>query len=633
MAEKAKFEIQGDDQASPALRNIKRELQALENAAKGGLGSFTSLIGAGGLLAGAAVFGAVALRIKETVNALDDLADTAPGLGLLATELSAFRLTAQAAGVDAGKFDQSITRLNQRITDAAAGGKDSIAIFEAMGVQFRDVDGRARSTADILRDVADRFSTYRDGAEKSALATELLGRSGAKFIAWLSEGREGLDKFGGASDEAIRNAARLQGQMDKLSASWEKFWISVAGNTAGAINAALDAAAGSVENAPEKILERLDRSIAARRAELAGRLNAEMRAAAEIELRDLEQRAERLRTQIRLDARSLLFGAGYGERGTAPIAETAEQRAEREKAEREAAAAAKRRADEAQRALEKSNAQQFADMRRIRENRAKLAEEVDEANQRIRDQALALEAQQSEAARRRLEAFRESIMSEQELETARYEGQLAALQTALLLRQTTEEEYRRLREEAELQHQARMGDIEAQGVLARRRFAELNAQQQASAVLGTLTSLTAGVANQNRVMFNINKVASIAETIVNSHAAAARAMRDWPYPINIAIAGLTYAAGLARVNAIRSAQFGTATSAPSIGGGGATPVTPAQSTPIPVMPAAQAAAAPPRQSVNITLQGSSFSAQQVRELIEQINEQAGLGVDIVIARG
>ena len=46
--------------------------------------------------------------------------------------------------------------------------------------------------------LADAFKVLPDGAEKSAIAVKLLGKSGSELIPMLDMGREGIDKFGGA---------------------------------------------------------------------------------------------------------------------------------------------------------------------------------------------------------------------------------------------------------------------------------------------------------------------------------------------------------------------------------------------------------------------------------------------------
>jgi len=166
--------------------------------------SFASFGAAFAGLGGAAAIAGV----TRLVSTLDDLEDTAKGSGLSAEDLSAFQFSARAAGV-----------------------------------------------------------SYADGFEKTALARDAFGRGGAKFITFLSEGSDGLRKFGGVSRDAIEEAGKLQNEIDKLSASWDQLKLSVAGSIAGIVNATLELKRGSLDSqlattqkAIEEISETLERT-------------------------------------------------------------------------------------------------------------------------------------------------------------------------------------------------------------------------------------------------------------------------------------------------------------------------------------------------------------------------------------
>ena len=197
-------------------------------------------------------------EFRTAVSALDDLADASQGLGVTAEKLSALEISAQAAGLGSGQLSQALNQLNRRMADAAQGGEKSAAIFRALGIATTDVSGNLRSTADVLGDVAEKFKGYENDADKSALANELFGRSGAKLIAFLNEGREGLTKFGGASQEAINEAAKLQAEIDKSAAAWERFKLSVVGAIAGIVNATLELKRGSLDAQLEATERALD---------------------------------------------------------------------------------------------------------------------------------------------------------------------------------------------------------------------------------------------------------------------------------------------------------------------------------------------------------------------------------------
>lgn len=297
---KARIVIDAD--ASPAERALDRLRSSFSQLGRSlPLAPLTSFAG----IIGGLSFGAVAVAFKDLVGRLDDLGDSAQGLGLMASELSRFQLSAQAAGVDAEQFSAALTRLNVRIGEAATGNKEAQQLFRALGVAVRDASGNVRSTGEVLGDVADKFSRLRDGVAKSALSVELFGRSGGKFIAFLNEGREGLVKFGGVSDETVGRAQKLQGQIDRLSASWERLKLTLAGTVAGGINRLIDEDA---VNSADRVLQRVERRIGVLRQQLGGRLNPEIRQAIEIELRDLEKQADAARAA----ARALLFSdQGY----------------------------------------------------------------------------------------------------------------------------------------------------------------------------------------------------------------------------------------------------------------------------------------------------------------------------------
>ena len=130
----------------------------------------------------------------------------------------------------------------------------------------------------------------------------------------------------------------------------------------------------------------------------------------------------------------------------------------------------------------------------------------------------------------------------------------------------------------ETQKQAALGDVEAQWEVKRRKFAEMNASAKTSFVLGQLTQLSAGMAQHNRAMFEINKAASIANAISDTYAMAVasyKAMAGIPYVgpvLGAAAAAAAIAFGMAQVSAISSSSF-------SGGGGGTTPSASA-STPV-----------------------------------------------------
>lgn len=190
----------------------------------------------------AVIAGAVALgrEIAQMVTHLDDLDESAQALQTTAVALAEMRTAAGEAGVGAEKLDASLTKLNVKIAEAAEGGNDAARLFQAMGVAVTDAAGKTRSTEAILADVADQFSRLGEGPEKAAIAVQLFGRAGAAMIPYLNQGAEGLRRFSGLSEDTVSAAARLQSEVDKLSASWQQFKYVIAGEVIPWLNQLID---------------------------------------------------------------------------------------------------------------------------------------------------------------------------------------------------------------------------------------------------------------------------------------------------------------------------------------------------------------------------------------------------------
>jgi len=274
----AKIVISAEDKATAVLRGVRSSVDQ-------SVASFGKLTGA---LAAVGVGGAVA-AFQQMIGALDDLSEAAEGVGVSAVALAELRQAAAFAGVDAGKLDKALSGLATRLDDAAKGGEQSAAIFTALGVSIKNNDGTLRSTDAVLADVANGFAKFRDGTEKTALANQLFGEKlGRVLIPYLNQGGDALRQFAGVTEKSVEDARKLQDQIDKLSASWQRLKFSVAGAIAGLFNEDTKSA-----EALRKQLADLDAQIARARAARGRERDTERIAAWDVALEGLEDQAQR----------------------------------------------------------------------------------------------------------------------------------------------------------------------------------------------------------------------------------------------------------------------------------------------------------------------------------------------------
>lgn len=163
--------------------------------------------------------------VKSSIDAADAQSKLAVSLGMTTEQVSQYAYAADLAGVSQEELGASTAKLARLVADAAAGGKTASEVFASMGLDIRDANGEVKGSSTILGEVADKFASYKDGVEKTALAQEIFGKSGAKLIPFLNQGSAGLadlareadllgitltDSAGKSAEQFNDNLARLQ---------------------------------------------------------------------------------------------------------------------------------------------------------------------------------------------------------------------------------------------------------------------------------------------------------------------------------------------------------------------------------------------------------------------------------------
>jgi len=144
-------------------------------------------------LAGAAIVGSLGAMIKTTANAGDAVSKLSQKTGISTELLSSYKLAADLADTSLEGFATGMRGLARVMNDANTGLAESKRAFDAIGVSYADAEGNLRPLNDVMLDVAERFAEMPDGAQKTATAMELFGRSGMDMIPMLNLGREGLE--------------------------------------------------------------------------------------------------------------------------------------------------------------------------------------------------------------------------------------------------------------------------------------------------------------------------------------------------------------------------------------------------------------------------------------------------------
>ena len=234
---KAAVKIQASVDGTASINGLEKSLTSLDRKADGLNGTFGKVKGAAGGMSGALgalvpaiAIGGLATLAKGSIDAADNLNDLSQRTGVSVESLSKFGAAADDSGSSVDEVAKAMGKLSKGIVDPASKANEAL---KSIGISSTDASGKIRSMDQIMLDVADKFAKMPDGAQKTALAMELFGKSGMNLIPMLNQGRDALSKYNATITTEGAQAA------DKFNDSLNEIGRAVAGPFNQAITALL----------------------------------------------------------------------------------------------------------------------------------------------------------------------------------------------------------------------------------------------------------------------------------------------------------------------------------------------------------------------------------------------------------
>ena len=246
---RAQILISAVDQTKTAFDSIKRRLGGLTDSARSVNGVLANL-GVGISLAG---FGAF---IKSAIDSADAMDEMSQRTGIAVESLSLLVPAAKLSAVTTEKFETGLKKLAMGMLEAATGSDESAQRFTALGVSFKNQDGTLRNTEQVLLDLAQRFQSMPDSAEKAAIAVGIFGKAGTDMIPFLNQGRKGIEALKQEakelglllSAETAALAGNLNDSLDKMKLATQSIGKQIITSMLPALNEMAD---GMVESAKQ----------------------------------------------------------------------------------------------------------------------------------------------------------------------------------------------------------------------------------------------------------------------------------------------------------------------------------------------------------------------------------------------
>lgn len=206
--QQARIEITASDKTRAAFDSAQRGLQGMQATASR-LNGLLAGLGVG--LAG----GGLVTFAKRAIDAADNLNDLSQKIGVSVENLAGFRLAAEQSGTSLEAIGTASRLLAQNI---AQGDKT----LKALGITSTDVNG-------ALGQLADLFARMPDGAQKTAIAMQLMGRSGADMIPLLNGGGEALRGMIAEGQRLYPITTEMARAADQFNDSLAKIKVSAEG--------------------------------------------------------------------------------------------------------------------------------------------------------------------------------------------------------------------------------------------------------------------------------------------------------------------------------------------------------------------------------------------------------------------
>jgi hypothetical protein len=159
----------------------------------------------GTMVMAAAAAGSVAAGIgfltRTTANYADEIRKTSQRIGVNSQALQRLRFAGELAGMSTDEMTNAMRFLGRASDETRQGVTSYREAFQRLSPEILKAVDAGANQEETLMLVADRFKDMEDGAEKTALAMRIFGRSGSNLIPLLNGGADAIRAAGVEAEE------------------------------------------------------------------------------------------------------------------------------------------------------------------------------------------------------------------------------------------------------------------------------------------------------------------------------------------------------------------------------------------------------------------------------------------------
>ena len=541
-----KFVLQAIDKLSPALGAINKRFAGATLAAKrlgDRLKRVTSvgvnmagkiMSGLGGLITKFTLVGTVAaaafgFMIRSSLKATDTLGKTAAKIGVSTEELAAMRYAADLTGVSTQTMDMALQRFTRRAAEAAKGTGEAKGALKELRIDATELVKLPLS--EQMQELAGAFSQVETDADKVRLAMKLFDSEGVALVNTLGLGKQALmdmaaeaDQLGLAlSADAVKGVEDANDAFTRLGSLFK----GVRDQTVAALAPALELLATTLK---EKVLAAIEETDGG-----------------------VEQFAQNLATSILKAVQSAVNGLAMLVNAIGRTITKVQNLINGFKAQSASADIAFLTRElgffqKQYQTLVGGGLPSIKDS--LRMSMSGIDKDINAVGDHIADLFFRIYTLQNEMT------GAEPVVWEDVMNLEGFNSVIDKMIAGFERKKNAEGEspLAPKLEDTKSALQKNFEALKKQGA-DEIKYEEMRADQKAAHVSGGLQKQLAAAGKNSKKMFALSKAAGIANALVSTYQGAAKSMGAYPFPINVAMAAASVAAGMAQVSAIKSQSF------------------------------------------------------------------------------
>lgn len=171
--------------------------------------------------AAVAAAGSLALATRSASKYADDILTVATNTGLSTDELQAYKYAAELTDVSFDTFVKSQGKFTKSMQDSTRSATSPAAeAFAALGLSVTNSDGSLKDSTKLYWESIDALKGVSNETERTALAQDIFGKSGAEMNSLIAQGSAGFKEL---TEQARANGAVMSGeQLNALGAFDDK---------------------------------------------------------------------------------------------------------------------------------------------------------------------------------------------------------------------------------------------------------------------------------------------------------------------------------------------------------------------------------------------------------------------------